>query len=286
MSDKSLQNGQKRLSNNRIIPEHDGFQERKNFFEVILEDHPDAMMIFSVRMDCSQRDLTLYTSNSTQDKFPEDYDYMILSDSLEIDRSRIIFINQVHGSQILTLEDRENGEICGDAVLSSKAGYYPSVKTADCQAILILDPVRKVSAAVHAGWRGTVQRITRDVIRKMKSLYGSQPEDLIAALGPSVGTCCYEVDEKVLEPFRKEIPSAERCIRELKLVDPASGKERISTRIDLRQANRSELTLAGVRADRIRDLDLCTHCNDRLFYSYRRDGASPGRLIALAGFRE
>ncbi len=195
-----------------------------------------------------------------------------------------MFIEQVHGSKIVTPK-KEPEPFVGDAVITDGTDCYPSIKTADCQAILIIDPIRKVTAAIHAGWKGTVQRITRKVILELETAYGCSPSDLIAALGPSVGTCCYEVDEKVIEPFRKSVPDADRFIESYIITDPISGINRISSRLDLRRTNKHELLESGVSQGNIRDLGLCTQCHDTMFYSYRRDGANPGRLIALAGFR-
>jgi YfiH family protein len=252
----------------------EGFRRQDHFYEVILDDHPKAVMIFSLRMDLM----------STDAEDPNDYE--ILSEILQIDQSRIVVTDQVHGSDVVILEPDTEGPYTGDAIISDKTGYYPSIKTADCQAVLIIDPVTKVSASIHAGWRGTVLRITRKVVLELQRRFGCRPSDLIAALGPSVGTCCYEVGAAVLEQFQSAIPSAGQFIELAYVVDPGSAKLRASKRIDLRRANMHELTEAGVKSENIKNLNLCTQCHEQLFYSYRRDGVNPGRLIALAGFRD
>lgn len=259
----------------------EGFRRKETHYEVILDDHPGAVMVFSVRLDL----ITAFDGSPENEiENDNDRDYQFLSGQLNVDPARIVFIDQVHGSKIVTL-NQEAERLVGDAVIIDEEGYYPSITTADCQAILILDPIRKVSAAIHAGWRGTVERITRKVIIELETAFGSRPSDLIAALGPSVGTCCYEVDEKVIKPFRESIPDAERFIESYIITDPISGMDRISRRLDLRRTNRNELIESGVNQDNIKDLNLCTKCHNTMFYSYRRDGSNPGRLIALAGFR-
>ena len=273
---KAISGADKKLSNDL-----EGFRRKETHYEVILDDHPGAVMVFSVRLDLIP---AFDGSPENEIENDNDRDYQFLSGQLNVDPARIVFIDQVHGSKIVT-RNEEAERLVGDAVIIDQEGYYPSIKTADCQAILILDPIRRVSAAIHAGWRGTVERITKKVIIELENAFGSRPSDLIAALGPSVGTCCYEVDEKVITPFRESMPDAERFIESYLITDPISGMDRISRRLDLRRANRHELIDSGVNQENIKDLNLCTKCHNTMFYSYRRDGANPGRLIALAGFR-
>ena len=273
---KAISGADKKLSNDL-----EGFRRKETHYEVILDDHPGAVMVFSLRLDLIP---AFDGSPENQIENDNDRDYQFLSGQLNVDPARIVFIDQVHGSKIVT-RNEEAERLVGDAVIIDEEGYYPSIKTADCQAILILDPIRRVSAAIHAGWRGTVERITKKVIIELENAFGSRPSDLIAALGPSVGTCCYEVDEKVITPFRESMPDAERFIESYLITDPISGMDRISRRLDLRRANRHELIDSGVNQENIKDLNLCTKCHNTMFYSYRRDGANPGRLIALAGFR-
>lgn len=269
---------------NRGMSDPEGFRKKKEFFEVILDDHPEAAMIFSMRLDLPQSldDLKQF---EIQDSLAiSDSDYHYLAKKLNVEESRIISLNQVHGSEIVIMNSG-TPSLEGDAIITGEAGCFPSIKTADCQAVLIIDPVKRITAAIHAGWRGTVQRITHKVILELEASFGCCASDLIAALGPSIGTCCYEVDETVLQPFRRCIPDAEQFVETFRITDPVTDIERLSSRIDLRKVNRFELSEAGVRTENIKDLNLCTQCHDSLFYSYRRDGANPGRLIALAGFR-
>ena len=261
------------------------FRQKEAFFEVELNDLPEAVMIFSIRSDFWPNRDGVSGDEIRNDVLEDNAEYVYLSRRIGLDNSRIVNITQVHGSEIVIVNENSASQLVGDAIITDQIACFPSIKTADCQATLILDPVRKITAAIHAGWRGTVQRITRKVVLEMQTRFGCRPADLIASLGPSIGTCCYEVDEQVLEPFRQLIPDAGQFIEVFKIFDESKETERLSSRIDLRRTNRHELILAGIHPENIRDLNLCTQCNEDMFYSYRRDGSNPGRLIALAGFK-
>ncbi|MEW6530335.1 MAG: peptidoglycan editing factor PgeF [Thermodesulfobacteriota bacterium] len=258
-------------------------------------DSVDALVAFSLRADLSMG--------------PED----AVAQELGLPRDSLAFANQIHGDRVAILDRVRDAPPSVDAIIAARPGIFPAVQTADCLPILLLDPVHRVAAAVHAGWRSTVLRITRKVLRLLKDEFGTDSLDLIAFMGPAIGTCCYEVDAAVLEPFRKNVPSAERFIvtlEELKSRCRGTGKndgslqalgvygrtlqpkplaptraDNQSFRIDLAAANRFELISAGVPERNIYHSGLCTACYPELFYSYRRDNGQPGRHIAVGGFR-
>jgi YfiH family protein len=182
---------------------------------------------------------------------------------------------------------------------------------------LLLDTRRKVATAVHAGWKGTLSRITRKVLTVLKRELRTEPSDLFVALGPAIGPCCYEVDENVLAPFRANFPRAASFIvgpaereqsRAACHVSPAQDSEkgfesncgnmsqtvpsrkglpsRRPYRLDLIGANRFELIAEGVPESNIHIIGLCTSCRPDLFFSHRRDAGRTGRHIAIAGFRK
>jgi len=206
--------------------------------------------------------------------------YTTLAECLGIEADRIVTCRQVHKDSVEVIDAIPEVPPRADAIITSNPGIYPAIKTADCLPILLLDPVRRVAGAIHAGWRGTVLRITRKVVRMMKSRYGTNPTDLVAALGPAIGPCCYEVDEVVLEPFRQGFPQAEQFIIRSKSGD----RSKESLRLDLVGANRFELIQEGVPLANIYSTELCTSCNAALFFSYRRDGVKSGRHLAITGF--
>jgi len=210
----------------------------------------------------------------------------ILTLTLEIAPNKVVTSIQVHGDSAVIIDTVPSVRPRADAIIAAVPGLFPAVKTADCLPVLLLDPVHRISAAVHAGWRGTVLRITGKVVETMKARFRTEPCDIVAALGPAIGTCCYEVDDAVLVPFRASVPDAERFIVAAGGTQNQDGPHRQSVRLDLLEANRAELISRGVREEKIFSAQLCTSCRPDLFFSHRRDGAPSGRHIAVVGFRE
>ncbi len=224
----------------------------------------------------------------------------ILGAKLAVKPERIVFPKQVHGAAIEILDSIPRHAPTADALITSSPGIFPAVKTADCVPILLLDPVQKVAAAVHAGWKGTVLRIARKAVNLMCEEFGTEPSDIIASLGPGIGQCCYEVDEVVLKPFQQAFPDADRFvvsaeklkrepswneIRQRPLPTRSGKSDSMTYHLDLVAANRSELCCVGVLANNVYSTDLCTACHPELFFSYRRDSGRTGRQLGLVGFR-
>jgi len=242
-----------------------------------------SVMAFSIRTGgCSPRPFESLNFSVSQGDEAQNvgWNYEALAKRLGIDAGRTTPCRQVHGDSVEFIDSIAEISPQADAIITTTPGIYPAIKTADCLPILLLDPVHRLAAAIHAGWRGTVLRITRKVLRLMKSRFGTDPTDLVAALGPAIGPCCYEVDEVVLKPFRETIPEAEQFI----VKSESRDTSRESHRLDLRGANRLELIREGVPTSNIRSADLCTCCNPALFFSYRRDGVKSGRHLAVTGF--
>jgi YfiH family protein len=145
-----------------------------------------------------------------------------------------------------------------------------TVSTADCLPILLVDRRRGPVAAIHAGWRGTVRRIVERAVQTLRDRYGSDPADCVAALGPAIRGCCYEVDAPVIDPLSRALPAWRDCAR-------AVGGGR--WHLDLAAANRRILEAAGIPPDAIHDAGLCTRCRRDLFYSYRDQGPRTGRMM-------
>lgn len=153
----------------------------------------------------------------------------------------------------------------GDALLTDRPGLAVGVKTADCVPILIADPVHRAVAAVHAGWRGTAASIGVRTVERMTAEFGSRPGDLVAAIGPSIGKCCFEIGPEVAEQLAK----------------PAGRMH-----FDLAAANRDQLVQeAGLNAVWV--ANLCTTCGpERKFESFRRDGTASGRMLSFIRIRK
>jgi len=185
----------------------------------------------------------------------------------------------------------------GDASTTKDPGVLLAVQTADCVPILLVDPKKRAVAAVHAGWHGTLARIAEKTVGRMQLEYGSKPSDLLAALGPSIGPCCYEVGAELVTKFTAQFADASDYFDEarsgeepnplqwLNMAPPGHQPPPKNVHLDLRKANRSQLLAAGLRAQNIFVSDLCTACRTDLLFSYHKEGAQSGRLLAVVGIR-
>jgi YfiH family protein len=206
-------------------------------------------------------------------------------------------LKQIH-SDVVHHFPAPNKDLCkGDASISNKPGLLLGVQTADCVPILLVDPKKRAVAAVHAGWRGTLARIVQKTVGRMQLEFASRPADLLAALGPSIGPCCYEVGVELVTKFTAQFADAHDYFDEprtgdepnpiqwLNMMPPGHQPPPKNVRLDLRKANRSQLLAAGLRPNNIYSNDLCTACRTDLFFSYRREGPVSGRLLSVVGVR-
>ncbi len=210
---------------------------------------------------------------------------------------KLISLKQIH-SDVIHLFDAAPTEPCrGDASATNRPGLLLGVQTADCVPILLVDPKKRAIAAVHAGWRGTLQRIVVKAIGQMQMHFGSKPTDLLAAIGPSIGCCCYEVGTEVAIQFQSQFADAPEWFDEfrtgdepnpiqwLNMMPPGHQPPPKNVLLDLRKANRAQLLGAGLRAPSISVSDLCTACRRDLLFSYRKEGLQSGRLMSVIGIR-
>lgn len=204
--------------------------------------------------------------------------------SLGLDPAKGAAGRQVHKDRVVAVEhpagalDPEQGVPETDALLTDRPGVGLLVIAADCVPLLFCDPVRRVVGTAHAGWRGTVQNIAARTVEAMAARYGSRPGDLLVGIGPSIGRCCYEVDEPVLGPLRDALPDDYHD-----LIEPVREGH---ARIDLWESNRLLLLAAGVPAGNIEVSGLCTACNKETFFSERALGRPSGRFGAVIALRE
>lgn len=187
---------------------------------------------------------------------------------------------QVHGAGVRVVsgpsDARSEQEHC-DALATIGPGVLLGVKTADCVPVLLGDARTGACAAVHAGWRGTLQEIVARALSRMGEEFGTRPPDVRAAIGPAARACCYEVGAEVVEAFRAKFADADS------LFTPTRAGHAL---VDLQRANREQLVNAGVSAGRVHALPLCTMCRPDLFFSYRRDKklhGRTGRLLSVVG---
>ena len=184
-----------------------------------------------------------------------------------------VSLKQVHSDVSVYADGRAGGRIGeGDALITDIPGVMLAVRTADCIPILLVDVRQRAVAAVHAGWRGTLRGLAAKTVETMAARFGSRPKDILAALGPGIGPCCYEVGAEVAIQFRDLFP--ERTDLE--------GR----TRLDLAEANRRLLASAGLAGDRVCVAGLCTCCWPEEFFSWRRDRQNTQRMAAAIGIKK
>jgi YfiH family protein len=194
----------------------------------------------------------------------------ILVKAFGFDPGRLVLLDQRHQDQILLLRKPITtlpSILKYDALITNSPNVFLGILTADCLPIFAVDQKRKVIAAIHAGRQGTSLRITAKVLKKMKKEFGCLLKDFVITLGPSIGPCCYEIDEKVF--YREWEPYS--TLRSV-------GK----WMVDLAQVNIAQMKREGITEEQISSIPLCTHCHNDLFFSYRKEGRT-GRQLSFIG---
>lgn len=177
---------------------------------------------------------------------------------------------QTHSDIVNIIKKEDIGKIKeGDALVTNLKKTPLLVFVADCVPVAIVDTKKEAVALCHAGWRGTYSKITQKSIENMEKLYGTNPEDLVCVLGPSIGPCCYEVSKNLIEKFNTIITNRDEkfyIIKESKYY------------LDLWKVNELILTSCGVKKENIVNLNICTSCNSDKFHSYRKHNQTTKRL--------
>jgi hypothetical protein len=206
--------------------------------------------------------------------------------ALGADLDDMVTAEQVHGTEVAHISRTDGLErgvagnpVAGtcDALMTAEAGPLLAVLVADCVPVLLFDPQAPAAAAVHAGWRGTARGVVRSAVEAMIDRCGSAPEDIQAAIGMSIGPCCYEVDTPVIERFREAF--GEQADDFFVPVDSEHSM------LDLWAANRELLLSSGVQAANILSTKLCTACMPGRFFSHRREKGHTGRMAGLIRLR-
>jgi YfiH family protein len=212
----------------------------------------------------------------------------------------LITLRQIHSDLVHHVETVPEQPLTGDGLVTDVPGLLLAVQTADCLPVIVVDRKRHAVGVFHAGWRGTVKRIVEKGVGEMRRSFGSDPRDLVAAMGPGVRECCYEVGEEVRSRFESQFAYAPTLFREMKESDPirerypllfltarAPGHSELPVKIflDLVEANRRQLMDAGVAAQNIDASGLCTVCHPDILFSFRGDKGLTGRLLGVAGVK-
>jgi hypothetical protein len=207
-------------------------------------------------------------------------DWRRVAKTIGVPTSRLLRLKQVHGRRAVVARAGDGWPAStadrprADIVLSDDPSCAVVVQVADCVPLLMADRVTGAVAAVHAGWRGTLAAVGPAAVAALRDAFGTRPGDLVVAQGPSVGACCYQVGEELVEAFKAAGFAA--------ALDRWFSRDADGIlRLDLWIANRDQLVDAGVRPGAIHQANLCTASHPELFPSYRRDGPGTGRIAAV-----
>ena len=212
----------------------------------------------------------------------------------------LVSLRQIHSDLIHRVDRMPEHPLAGDGLITDTPRLLVAVQTADCLPIILADRKRRAVGVFHAGWRGTVKRIVEKGVGEMRKHFGSDPRNLVAAIGPGVQGCCYDVGEEVRTKFEMQFAYAGSLFREVKESDPvrekypmlfltarAPGHSELPVKLflDLVEANRRQLLDAGVLAKNIDTAAPCTACHTELLFSFRAEKGVTGRMMGAAGIR-
>ena len=216
----------------------------------------------------------------------------------------LVTLQQIHSSAVHVVSKADAGDEArhkGDGMMTSEPDILLAIQTADCIPVLVADRQKRVVAAFHAGWRGTLKRIVENGVGRMRMEFGCLPQDLVAAIGPGIGACCYAVGEEVRMEFESQFSYASELFFEAYSSDPvkekypllfltarAPGHSNIgpALHLDLVEANRRQLLDTGISGNNIFIQGDCTSCRTDLYFSHRGDHGFTGRSLSVIGIRK
>ena len=206
-------------------------------------------------------------------------DFKIMCKELETTIEDSVLSAQTHKTDIKIVnnadrgkglvKDRDYKDI--DGLVTDETNLALFTFYADCVPLFFLDPRKKVIAVAHGGWKGTVGKIAGKMIETMKNNYGSDAKDILVGVGPSIGSCCYEVSKDVYDKFRASFKDISNILEQ-------TSEEK--WKLDLWQANKTVLEESGVPSENITTSNICTSCNNDTFFSYRKEDGKTGRMSA------
>lgn len=209
----------------------------------------------------------------------------LLAELLELPLENWVIGEQIHSNKVASVRQKDAGRgaydketvLKGiDAIVTNEPGLTLVTFYADCVPIFIVDPINRAIGLAHAGWRGTILQIGLHTVKKMIKEFGSQPDELIAAIGPAIGPCCYQIDNKVAKAVREHLAWHDSVLM-------SDGDNHY--RLDLPKANYLGLKAAGLKSENISAADICTRCSSDIFFSYRAANGVTGRQAALLSLR-
>jgi purine-nucleoside/S-methyl-5'-thioadenosine phosphorylase / adenosine deaminase len=245
---------------------------------------------WGMALQCRALDVAphLFTTRQLELSSPEDF--RRLGQALGVGVKEVVTLTQVHGREVIVIRRGEpplSGRPEADVLVSNAPDIAIAVRAADCVPVLLADRASGAVAAVHAGWRGTAARAAVAAVDTLSREFGTRPADLIAAVGPSIGSCCYEVGTELVDAFAAA--GHERYLIDRWFISPPSqrGAHPLASRadgklrLDLAGANRDQLVLAGMRESNIHNSGLCTAMHLDVLTSYRVEKSNAGRLAGV-----
>ena len=226
--------------------------------------------------ECSSLNLSFNRNDSEKNVKSN---YRIVADALGLDYNKLVLSNQVHDNKIFVVGEKDAGkglalesDIIGyDGLITNCIGVPLVTFFADCVPVLMLDPENKAIAAIHSGWKSTVRNISYEAVKLMQSEYGTKPETLKVAIGPSLCQQCFEISSDVYNEF----------VNTFSFIDMFSKKVGDKYYVSLQQIIKKVLVVANVKEENILISDICTKCNNDVFFSYRGDNQKTGSLAAF-----
>jgi len=227
--------------------------------------------------ECATMNLS-FNRNDSRENVLENYNR--LCSAVGIDTNNLVLSHQTHTNNVISVTGKDRGTGVTlpsfddvDGLITNEPDVALVTQYADCTPLLFCDPVKKVIATSHAGWRGTVKEIGKVTVDKMAEEYGCDKKNIIAGIGPCIGQCCYEVDDPVYNEFLK--------ISYLKLDEIFIAKDNGRYMLNLVEANRQILLNAGILPENIDLSDICTCCNSNELHSHRATAGKRGNLAAI-----
>jgi len=266
------------LSNENVVHIKNNGIEYLQFRKLL--NYPEIKYAYVIGLD---RNFEFYPSNEEKNEFTRN-NFKEICTELNLDYKNLINVKQNHTDNIQIINNKINKDEPDfnlyentDGLITNKKGFILSTKNADCILLAFYDPIKRVIANIHSGWRGTLQRISVKAVEKMEQEYGCNPEDIICCMSPSIGKDHFEVDGDVYKLFYEEF-------KELQNVDNIFEQNSNKWHIDTISINKELLKKEGLKEENIIDSGLCSVCNKNIIQSYRAYGEKAGRatqIIAL-----
>lgn len=270
------------LSNKNIIHVK---KEKIEFlqFKKLLKYSDIISHAYSVGLDKNFRTFKANREELTEDEYSKNLNnYKLLCDEIDLNFKNILKANQNHTDNVEIINEKNNNKIDtdekSDGLITNKKNVILATTNADCILLLFFDPVKKVIANTHSGWKGTLQEISVKTINKMIKEYGSNPRDIIVCICPSIRKCHFEVDKDVYEMFYKQF-------NKLGNIDEFIKEENGKWYIDTVYINKKILKQVGILEENIEDSGICSVCNKEIIHSFRAEGPGYGLATCIISLK-